>query len=185
MIFVGLGNPGKEYLATRHNVGFKVVEKIKESAKIIEIYKKKYFTGWKIDMEGKETIIVKPKTYMNESGIAVKMALDFFKAKVENLYLIHDDLDIQLGKIKIIRDRGPGGHKGVISVIENLKNDNFVRIRVGIRGEKIETNYIEYVLSPFLPEEKEIIEETTKRVVAAIKEILKSNLEKAMSLYNN
>lgn len=185
MIFVGLGNPGKEYSETRHNVGFKVIEKLKKDFEIIEIYKKRYFNGWKIKIEDKETFIVKPKTYMNESGKAVKIALDFFEKKVENLFLIHDDLDIELGKIKIIRDKGPGGHKGVISVIENLKNKNFVRIRIGIRGEKIETNYIEYVLSPFLPEEKEILEKTIEKTVNAIKEILKSNLEKAMSLYNN
>ncbi|MCS7181156.1 MAG: aminoacyl-tRNA hydrolase [bacterium] len=185
MIFVGLGNPGKEYSETRHNIGFRVIDKLKKNSKIIEIYKKKFFNGWKIEMEGKEVIIIKPKTYMNESGKAVKFALDFFGEKIENLFLIHDDLDIEIGKIKIIRDKGPGGHKGVISVIENIQNKNFVRIRIGIRGEKIETNYIEYVLSNFLPEEKEIVEKVIEKTVSAIKEILKSNLEKAMSLYNN
>lgn len=185
MIFVGLGNPGKEYTETRHNIGFKVIDRLKESGRIIEIFKKKFFNAWKIEIENREVIIVKPKTYMNESGKAVKMALDFFNEKVENLFLIHDELDIEVGKIKIIKDKGPGGHKGVISVIENLKNKDFVRIRIGIRGKNIETNYIDYVLSPFLPEEKIIIEKVIEKSVNAIKEILKSNLEKAMSLYNN
>jgi len=184
MIFVGLGNPGKEYSETRHNVGFKVIDRLKKSGKIVEIYKKKLFNGWKLEMECKEIIILKPKTYMNESGSAVKLALDFFNKNIENLFLIHDDLDIEVGKIKIIKDRGPGGHKGVISVIEHLQNKDFVRIRIGIRGEKIETSYIEYVLSEFLPEEKEKIENAINKSVDAIKEILKSNLEKAMSLYN-
>ncbi|HOK56827.1 MAG TPA: aminoacyl-tRNA hydrolase [bacterium] len=185
MIFVGLGNPGKEYSETRHNVGFKVVDRLKKSGRVIEIYKKKLFNGWKVEIEGKEIIILKPKTYMNESGKAVKIALDFFNEKVENLFLIHDELDIEIGKIKIIKDKGPGGHKGVISVMENIQSKDFVRIRVGIRGEKIETSYIDYVLSPFLPEEKEIIEKAIDKSVDAIKEILRSNLEKAMSLYNN
>lgn len=185
MIFVGLGNPGKEYFETRHNVGFKVIDRLRKESKIIEIYRKRFFSGWKIELEGKEIIIVKPKTYMNESGKAVKFALDFFKEKVENLFLIHDELDIELGKIKIIRDKGPGGHKGVISVIENLQEKDFVRIRIGIRGEKIEGSFIDYVLSPFLIEEKEIIDKAIEKAVNAIKEIMKSNLEKAMSLYNN
>ncbi|MCM8803770.1 MAG: aminoacyl-tRNA hydrolase [Candidatus Omnitrophica bacterium] len=185
MIFVGLGNPGEKYSETRHNIGFKVVEKLIESSKIVDIFKKKFFYAWKVEIENKEIIIVKPKTYMNESGKAVKVALDFFNEKIEDLFLIHDELDIEIGKIKIIKDKGPGGHKGVISVIENLKNKDFVRIRIGIRGEKIELSYIDYVLSPFLPEEKEIIEKVKEKTVNAIKEILRSNLEKAMSLYNN
>ncbi len=185
MIIAGLGNPGKEYSETRHNVGFKVIEKLKDGSRIIETYRKKFFNAWKVEIENKEIIIVKTKTYMNESGKAIKSALDFFKEKIENLYLIHDELDIELGKLKIIRDKGPGGHKGVISVIENIGSKDFVRIRIGIRGEKIEENYIDYVLSPFLPEEKEIVEKVIEKTVNAIKEILRSNLEKAMSLYNN
>ncbi|MCM8772093.1 MAG: aminoacyl-tRNA hydrolase [Candidatus Omnitrophica bacterium] len=185
MLFAGLGNPGKEYKKTRHNIGFEVIDELKKISQIKEIYRKKFFCGWKVILEEKEVFLIKPKTYMNESGKAIKSALDFFDEKIENLFLIHDDLDIELGKIKIIKDRGPGGHKGVISVMENLKSNNFVRIRFGIKGEKIETNFINYVLSPFLPEEEKIVEATVKKVISAIKEILRSNLEKAMSLYNN
>ncbi|MCM8766567.1 MAG: aminoacyl-tRNA hydrolase [Candidatus Omnitrophica bacterium] len=185
MIFVGLGNPGIEYQETRHNVGFKVIERLKKNGKIIKVYRKKFFNGWDLEIEGKEIIIVKPKTYMNESGKAVKVALEFFNKKIEDLFLIHDELAIELGKIKITKDKGPGGHKGVISTIENLQSNNFVRIRIGIKGEKIEKSFIDYVLSPFLPEEQEIIERVIEKSVNAIKEILRSNLEKAMSLYNN
>ncbi len=185
MIFVGLGNPGIEYQETRHNVGFKVIERLKKNGKIIKVYRKKFFNGWDLEIEGKEIIIVKPKTYMNESGKAVKVALEFFNKKIEDLFLIHDELAIELGKIKITKDKGPNGHKGVISTIENLQSNNFVRIRIGIKGEKIEKSFIDYVLSPFLPEEQEIIERVIEKSVNAIKEILRSNLEKAMSLYNN
>ncbi|MGC8976629.1 MAG: aminoacyl-tRNA hydrolase [Candidatus Ratteibacteria bacterium] len=185
MIFVGLGNYRKEYFETRHNIGFKVIDKLKSSGKILEIYKKKFFNAWKIEIEGKELIVLKPKTFMNESGIGVKIALDYFKEKLENLYIIHDELDIELGKLKITKNRGPGGHKGVLSVIENIGSNNFIRIRIGIRGKKIDKSYVEYVLSPFLPEELEIVEKVMSKTIDAIKEILKSNLEKAMSLYNN
>ncbi|MFN4227136.1 MAG: aminoacyl-tRNA hydrolase [Candidatus Ratteibacteria bacterium] len=185
MIFVGLGNSGKEYEETRHNVGFKVIEKLRKDSRVMQVYRKKLFNGWEVEIEGKKIIIVKPKTYINESGKAVKDALDFFNKKIEDLFLIHDELAIELGKIKITKDKGPGGHKGVLSIIENLQSNNFVRIRIGIKGQKIEKSFVEYVLSPFLPEEKEIIEKVIEKSVNAIKEILKSNLEKAMSLYNN
>ncbi|MCM8785414.1 MAG: aminoacyl-tRNA hydrolase [Candidatus Omnitrophica bacterium] len=185
MIFVGLGNPGRKYQKTRHNVGFKVIERLKKNGKIIQVYRKKFFNGWILEIEGKEIIIVKPKTYMNESGKGVRVALEFFNKKIEDLFVIHDELGIELGKIKITKDKGHGGHKGILSVIENLQNNNFVRIRIGIKGQNIKKSFIEYVLSPFLPEEQEIIEKSIEKSVNAIKEILKSNLEKAMSLYNN
>lgn len=185
MIFVGLGNPGLEYSETRHNVGFKVIEKLKKESKVLEIYKKKFYNAWKVEIENKEVILIKPKTFMNESGKAVKAAIDFFNENIGDLFVIHDDLDIKIGKIKIIKDKGPAGHKGVISVIENVGSNEFFRIRIGIRGEMVEKSYIEYVLSPFLSEEKEIIEKAIEKAVNAIREILRSNVEKAMSLYNN
>lgn len=185
MVFAGLGNPGKKYSETRHNVGFMVINRLRKEGEVKEIFRRKLFNAWKIMLEGKEIILIKPKTFMNESGKAIKEALVFFNENIYNLYLIHDDLDIELGKIKIVKDKGPGGHKGVISVIENLEGNNFVRIRIGIRGNKIEMNYIDYVLSPFSEEEKRILEEVINKTIRAIKEILKSSLEKAMSLYNN
>lgn len=185
MLIVGLGNPGKQYSETRHNVGFKVIDFLRKKYQISEILRKKYFNGWKMKIEGKDVLILKPKTYMNESGKAVKAAIDFFCEKIENLVIIHDDLDIELGKMKIIRDKGPGGHKGVISVIENIGGNNFIRVRIGIGRKKIEGSYVDYVLSPFSEEEKKIINGVIEKSAEAIEEILRSSLEKAMSLYNN
>lgn len=185
MLIVGLGNPKNQYSETRHNVGFKVIDILRKKHKVLELFRKRYFNGWKIEIEGKKILILKPKTYMNESGKAVKIALDFFGEKIENLVIIHDDLDIEIGKIKIIRNKRPAGHKGVISVIENIGRNDFIRVRIGIGKKEINTSYVDYVLSPFLPEEKEIINKAIEKAVNAIEEILRSNLEKAMSLYNN
>jgi PTH1 family peptidyl-tRNA hydrolase len=185
MIFVGLGNPGEEYKETRHNVGFKIIDSLKKSYKIVEIYKKKLFNGWKIEIEGKEVIIIKGKTYMNESGKAVKSAIEFFNENIENLFVIHDDMDIELGKIKIVKDKGAGGHKGIISIIENIGTNEFFRIRIGIGRPPEGISPVDYVLSPFLKEEIELIEYSLKKTEKAIEEIIKSSVEKAMSLYNN
>ena len=184
MIFIGLGNPGIKYKETRHNVGFKIIDILKKKYKIIEIYKKKFFNGWKILIGSKEIIILKPKTYMNESGIAVKSAIEFFNQNIENLFVIHDDMDIELGKIKIVKDKGPAGHKGIISIIENIGSNEFFRIRIGIGRPPEETSPIDYVLSPFLLSELELIRNGLEKAKKAIEEIVKSNVEKAMNLYN-
>jgi len=185
MIFVGIGNPGIEYKETRHNVGFKIIDTLRKNFKIIEIYRKKLFNGWKMEIEGKNIIILKPKTYMNESGIAVKSAIEFFNENIENLFVIHDDMDIEVGKIKIVKDKGPGGHKGIISIIENIGTNEFFRIRIGIGRPPEGISSVDYVLSPFLNEEKELIKTGLKKAEKAIEEIVKSSVEKAMSLYNN
>jgi PTH1 family peptidyl-tRNA hydrolase len=184
MIFVGLGNPGIEYKDTRHNVGFKIIDSLKKSFRIIEIYKKKLFNGWKIEIGNKEIIVLKPKTYMNESGKAVKSAIEIFNENIENLFVIHDDMDIELGKIKIVKDKGPGGHKGIISIIENIGTNEFFRIRIGIGRPPEGISPVDYVLSPFMTEEKELIKNSLKKTEKAIEEIIKSSVEKAMSLYN-
>jgi len=182
-IFVGLGNPGKKYQKTRHNIGYRVIENLRRKNKIKKTFREKLFTGWELTTY--PFILIKPKTFMNESGISVKRCLEFFDEIVENLVVIHDDLDIPFGKIKIVFKKGPGGHKGVISIVENINSKDFVRIRIGIGGGNIEVPYIDYVLSEFSPEEEKKTEEIIEKACSACIDLEEIGIEKTMTKYNN
>ncbi len=184
-IIVGLGNPGSGYGGTRHNVGFRVVDLLRKKYNPDKVIKQQYYRGWETEIEGCRVVLVKPQTFMNESGIAVRKVFERFDGELKDCLIVHDDLDIPAGGIKIIAGKGPGGHNGVISVINALGSRDFVRIRIGIGRERTGDSYVDYVLSPFLPEERPVIEKSLERACSAIEEIVKGGLEKAMSLYNN
>ncbi len=183
-LIVGLGNPGKKYSQTKHNVGFMVVDKLanKYALKFNERTDYLISEGF---IEGKKIALIKPLTYMNLSGIAVKKLVN--KEILDNLpnsiIVIHDDLDLPVGKIKIKKNGSSGGHKGIQSIIENLGTKNFLRIKIGI--DKIKgIDISEYVLSPFSKEQKALIKEKILQAVDAIAIILIEGVEKAMNLYN-
>mgnify|MGYP004555291873 CR=1 FL=1 len=183
-LIVGLGNPENEYSQTRHNMGFDVINKLAKKYEI-EISKNKfqslYGTGI---IEGKKVILVKPQTYMNNSGEAVKPFADFFKIQNENIIVIYDDIDILTGITKIRLKGGPGTHNGMKSVVNCLGTTEFPRIRVGTgNGEKI-TDLINYVVGKLSQEEYQKLEEGVDKGVVAIEEILKIGIEKAMSKLN-
>lgn len=173
-LIVGLGNPGKKYENTRHNTGFVAVDAI---ASKLQITNYKLQTNFNSEISegttGSEKIIlVKPQTFMNASGTAVKAIADYYKIPVENLTVIHDDLDIPLGEYKIARDRGSAGHKGVQSVIDALGTKDFIRIRIGIKPlDKLGATQIptkEFVLENFTKEEKKIIDEVIEKICGEI-----------------
>jgi len=184
-IIVGLGNPGMGYGGTRHNVGYRVVDLLRKKYNPAKVIKQQYYRGWETEIEGSRIVLVKPKTFMNESGIAVRKVFERFDGSLKDYLIVHDDLDIPAGGIKIIAGKGPGGHNGVISVINELGSRDFVRVRIGIGREKEGDSYVDYVLSPFFPEERPVIEKSLEKACAAIEEIARGGLEKAMSLYNN
>lgn len=183
-IIIGLGNAKIGYGSTRHNIGFKVVDLLKKKYLPSKIIKTQYYRGWETEIISSSVVLIKPKTFMNESGIAVKKVFERFDGKLKDYIIIHDELDVPLGKIKITVGKGPGGHKGVLSVVNELKSKDFIRIRIGIGKENVEVSHIDYVLSPFLPEEIPLIEESLKRAILAIEEVIRSGVEKAMSIYN-
>lgn len=183
-IIVGLGNAKIGYGNTRHNIGFKVIDLLRKKYYTSQVIKTHYYRGWEIEIVSNPVILVKPKTYMNESGIAVKKVFERFDGNIKDYIIVHDELDIPLGKIKITVGKGPGGHKGVLSVVTELGSKDFIRIRVGIGKDNISIPYVDYVLSPFLPEEKPLVEQSLEMAVLAVEEIIKSGIEKAMSLYN-
>lgn len=167
---MGLGNPGDKYKGTRHNVGFMVVERLagdrewKKSRKGVLEY------CWLVS---KEVELIKPLTFMNESGKAVnRVVRKHGGLKVEDVWVVHDDLDLKLGEFKIQEGKGPKDHKGVNSIEERLGNDDFWRVRIGVDGrEGREREGREYVLSRFGKDEKMRIEEVIEEVINKLEEL--------------
>lgn len=183
-LIVGLGNPAEKYQATRHNLGFEVLGSL--LAKMTSVEK----TAWQERKSLKaqvarvgDTILARPLTAMNNSGLAVKLLLDYFKLPSASLWLVHDDLDVPLGKLKIAKGRGAAGHRGVVSVINVLAGVDFVRFRLGIGKETIHGPE-KYVLSPFSPQEKDEAAAAVKKAVSAIEFALKRGIEAAMNRFN-
>jgi len=180
LLIVGLGNPDLKYQNTRHNVGFMVLDRVMQ--KLLPIKKSKWQEVKKLKslvVEGENFILAKPQVAMNVNGLAVNKLISNFKLKTSNLLVVHDDLDLPLGQIKIVQKRGSAGHRGVESVIANLGSDDFWRVRVGIgRGFKHESDsskeVADYVLSPFARQEKQkayrVINKAVKLVVQAVEE---------------
>lgn len=185
-IITGLGNPGNKYEGTRHNIGFKVIDLISEKYNIRLEEKDIYIIG-KGTIEGVDVILLKPLTFMNRSGLAVKKAVK--KANIlpdklhSSLIVIHDDLDIDTGKMKIKRNGSSGGHKGVESIIQELSTKDFVRLRIGIGRDK-DIPVEEYVLTNFRPAEKKLIKDVIINSVYAVATIVTEGIDKAMNKYN-
>lgn len=172
LIIVGLGNPGKEYEKTRHNVGFMILNKLRSDLELGSwAVNKKYRAETaerKISQE--KILLFKPQTFMNNSGQAVAAAVKFYKIKPADIWIIHDDLDLSLGKIKIQRNRSAAGHHGVQSIIDALGTQDFVRFRVGIAPAKPpKTSGADFVLSKFSSAETATLKETLTSAVEAIK----------------
>jgi len=175
-LIIGLGNPEKEYAGTRHNVGFLLVDKIREKYAFPKFEFKKNFQAEisKGKITDTETLLVKPQTFMNLSGEATQAILNFYKITPDDLFVIHDDLDIGLGKYKLATDSSSAGHNGVQNIIEKLGTQKFRRIRVGI-GQSIEDKETcrlatahDFVLGKFTPEELEILVQLEKDIEQAV-----------------
>ncbi len=166
ILIVGLGNPGRKYQKTRHNIGFRIVDELKS-------------------LNLKNVILEKPKTFMNESGKSVKSLTTNYKLQTTNLIVIHDDIDIPLGKIRIVKNRGSAGHKGVESIVRELGTKNFARFRIGILPKTGKPkNPEKFVLQKFNKEEEKIVKEVIKKTAEAIKLTIKEGLEKVMNRFN-
>lgn len=181
-LIVGLGNPDKVYEHTRHNVGFDYIDKFADSLGL-EINQKAFKSLYvKCKYFDKTLILLKPQTYMNNSGIAVAEVVNYFKIDINNVLIVHDDMDFEPGVIKIKESGSSAGHNGIKSIIENLKTENFKRIRIGVG--KFKYDIVDYVLSKPSKEEQILIDEAETKAVEATKVYLKESFNKAMSLYN-
>ena len=182
-LIVGLGNPGKKYEHTRHNMGFDTIDLFSELAKIDidkEAFKGLVGRGKVFD---EDVYLLKPQTYMNLSGESVREIVSYFKIPTEDIIVIYDDLDLEPGKIRLRLSGSSGGHKGIQNIIENLGTENIKRIRIGIGKPTFDT--IDYVLGKPLKDERPLIDEAINNAVEALKEILKHNFDSAMNKFNH
>lgn len=181
---VGLGNPGKRYVRTRHNAGFLFVRSVAK-AWGVRLRKSSFSskTKW-TDRYGKRILLATPQTYMNNSGLAVRQIVTSGGVALENLVIVYDDLDIPLGDIRIRKEGSAGTHRGMISIVEELGSMLFPRIRVGIGPLPPDTDATDFVLSSFLDEEKPLLEQGLRSAEKALDLILEERIEVAMNLFN-
>ncbi|RNC68346.1 MAG: aminoacyl-tRNA hydrolase [Desulfuromonadales bacterium] len=183
-LIVGLGNPGPKYQWTRHNAGFMVLDRLSHSLGVSVV--KKSFSGLfgEVSWHGERLLFLKPQTFMNLSGRSVAEALRFHKLTLSDLIVIHDDLDIPFGKVKLKEGGGHGGHNGLRSLVQELGGAGFTRVRVGI-GRPLHGDVVNYVLTNFTTEEMGGLATVLDGVVDLMEALVTSGLPKAMSLYNN
>lgn len=160
-IIAGLGNPGKKYQETRHNIGFWAVDYIARENNFPDFKLSKKFEA--LISEKEKVILSRPQTFMNNSGRSIKALLKYYKTDPSSLTVIHDDIDLKIGEVKIVQQRGSAGHKGVESIIENLKTKDFARIRIGIQPKEGKPQNTEsFVLQKFSKEEQKAVKESIK-----------------------
>ena len=180
---VGLGNPGKEYENTRHNIGFMIIDEYAKQYKISSFKKKFNGLYTKVYRNGEYYILLKPLSYMNLSGTVVGKFANFFKIKPEDILVIHDDLDLPVGKIKIKSKGSSGGHNGIKNIIDNLNTESFSHFKIGIgKNDNIDTK--DYVLGKFSKRDLEIINKIYSFSSNVVDDFLDNNIDKVMSKYN-
>jgi len=197
IIIVGLGNPGEKFKNTRHNAGFMVVNFFaekngfpefnmsKKSNSLISQNNYSSFPRKAGIVKDKKIILIKPQTFMNNSGTAVKKITNTQHLTPNTLIIIHDDIDLPLGKLKIVKNRGSAGHKGVESIIKNIGNKELIRFRIGVQPKNGKPKNPEnFVIKNFTKAEKEIIDRTIIEISDALSLFIKEGLEKTMNQYN-
>jgi PTH1 family peptidyl-tRNA hydrolase len=191
-LIVGLGNPGFLYARNRHNIGFMCVSHLARTHKITFDRKQGHARTGIGNIARNKAVLARPQTYMNASGESVSVLMKKLNVKPADLIVIHDDLDLPVGKIRLRLGGSSGGHKGIDSIIARTGTQDFYRVRVGIGRPEAENGstdlkeeaVIDYVLSDFTPEEKKVIDETIPRVSEAITYLLTAGLTAAMNKYN-
>ena len=182
-LVVGLGNKGREYENTRHNMGFMLVDRYLQYKNITDKFKEKFNAMYiETTINNEKVIFIKPMTYMNNSGIAVRAFLDFYKLNSEDILVISDDLDLDLGKFRLRRNGSSGGHNGLKSIISHLGTDNFKRLRIGISNDK--DDVINYVLSKFSKKELNEIDTMFDTLVDVLDDYFVMDFTSLMSKYN-
>ncbi len=182
-LIVGLGNKGREYENTRHNMGFMLVDRYLEYKNISLKFKEKFNAMYvETTINNEKVIFIKPTTYMNNSGMAVRAFLDFYKLDVQDILVISDDLDLDLGKFRLRRNGSSGGHNGLKSIISHLNSDDFKRLRIGISNDK--DDVINYVLSRFSKKELNEIDTMYDTLVKVLDDYFVMDFTSLMSKYN-
>ena len=183
-LIVGLGNPGDEYENTRHNMGFKIIDKIVKDCGF-NVSQSKFNGLYTIETIYEEKVIIlKPQTFMNSSGDSVVAFRNFYKIENDHIIVVYDDIDLDEGDIRIRKKGGAGTHNGMKSVVERLGTENFIRVRAGIGKPKEKEDIIKYVIGPISKKTREKLQETADIAAEATLEIIKNGIDKAMNKYN-
>lgn len=182
-IIAGLGNPGLKYANTRHNAGFMAVDALAKRLGL-EFSQEKFSSQFaKGKVNGEDVILLKPQTYMNDSGIAIRRCLDFFKASPSDVVILYDDVDIPVGRIRIRQKGSAGGHNGIKSIIHCIFTSEFDRIRIGV-GKDAQIPMIGWVLGKFPPEQQQPLQEALEMAAQAAEDIIRNGTMHAMNRYN-
>ena len=183
-MIVGLGNPETKYASTRHNVGFEAAARLRDQ--YIPGSEKKKFQSMVIQgtIGGEPCLVMRPQTYMNNSGIAVREAASFYKISPDHIIVIYDDIALPLGALRLRKGGSAGGHNGIKSIISHLGTQDFPRVRIGVGGKPEGWDLADYVLGSFSKEEVPVIREAIDLAADAAAAILKNGMDKAMNEYN-
>lgn len=184
-MIVGLGNPGKKYENTKHNVGFMTVERLAKTHEVT--FKKNPFEAEVADffVNGEKILLVKPQTYMNDSGRAVGPLMTYFGIYKEELIVVHDDLDLTVGKIRLRQKGSAGGHNGIKSIISHLGSNEFGRLKIGIGHPQEHTTVVNHVLQPFNKQQQAVMTESIDKAKEAIDYFIETNnFTQAMNRFN-
>ena len=179
-LFVGLGNPGSQYEDTRHNIGFKVIDKLVDDFNARDISKTSFHSKL---YRSTNSLFLKPTTYMNLSGKSVQPVKNFFKVELEDIIVIHDDIDLPFGAVRFKRGGGHGGHNGLKSLDASITKE-YLRVRVGVGKPEHKSQVADYVLHDFTVEEEKVLQTLINHVSKACKQLLAEELNSVKSLYS-
>ncbi|MCY6485706.1 aminoacyl-tRNA hydrolase [Clostridium aestuarii] len=182
-LIVGLGNPGKQYDHTRHNVGFDVIDLLSKRYNIDmnrKQFKGMYGSG---NIAGKKVVFLKPLTYMNLSGESVKEVIDFYKIPNDNILIMYDDISLDIGRIRIRKKGSAGGHNGIKNIIAHLGSDVFPRVKIGV-GQPITENLVSHVLGKFSQEDRQKLDQTFEVLEKTVETVIEEGVDEAMNRFN-
>ncbi len=183
-LIAGLGNPGQRYRNTRHNIGFQVIDLFSKKLGVRLTGRRFQSRNARVRFGEKEIILLCPTPFMNQNGKSIKACAVYYHLKTEKILIVHDDIDLPIGRVKVVKQGSAGGHKGVQSVIDHFGSNHFPRVKIGIgrprHGETIE----DYVLSPFYEDQKEIKERVIQLAVSACQLFVSDGVESAMNQIN-
>ena len=185
-LIVGLGNPGRDYNNTRHNVGFNVIDLLVKKYGL-SFNENKKFNALEccFNLNGEKVIFVKPLTYMNLSGNAVKKIVDFYNINSQDILIMHDDLDMVLGKIKVVNNSSSGGHNGLKSITKAIQTRDYVRFKIGIYGKDRMIDAIDCVLGKFSKEQREVLDEVYAKVGNLLEDFVNCDIARLKQIYNS
>ena len=184
-LIVGLGNPGKDYSNTRHNVGFNFIDNYLENKKIVDSWKRKFDGLYiKTNINNEDVIFLKPQTFMNLSGNSVKKVVEYFGISVSDILVVSDDLDLNVGNFKLKMNGSSGGHNGLKDISEKLGTNDFKRLKIGISNNK-EIDTKNYVLGKFSKEEIEILNELFKKLNIVLDDYFVESFQNLMNKHNS